>query len=37
MFDLVVQMLVQLIECIPVMFGVYLIFTFISDLLFRRY
>lgn len=36
MFDLVVQMLVQLIECIPVMFGVYLIFTFTSDLLFRR-
>lgn len=37
MFDLVIQMLVQLIQCIPVIFGVYLIFTFISDLLFRRF
>lgn len=36
MFDLVVQMLVQLIECLPVVFGVYLIFIFLKDLLFKE-
>lgn len=35
MFDLVIQMLIQLIECMPVVFGVYLIFIFLKDLLFR--
>lgn len=35
MFDLVIQMLIQLIECLPVVFGVYLIFIFLKDLLFR--
>lgn len=35
MFDLVIQMLVQLIECLPVVFGVYLIFIFLKDLLFK--
>lgn len=36
MFECMEQMLVQLINCIPVIFGVYLIFTFIKDLLFRE-
>lgn len=36
MFECMEQMLVQLIECIPVIFGVYLLFTFIKDLLFRE-
>ncbi len=35
MFDLVTQMLIQLIECLPVAFGVYLIFIFLKDLLFK--
>lgn len=36
MFDLMCNMLIQLINCMPVLFGVYLIFTFIKDLLFRE-
>lgn len=35
MFDLSTQMLIQLIECLPVVFGVYLIFIFLKDLLFK--
>lgn len=35
MFECMEQMLVQLIDCIPVLFGVYLIFSFTKDLLFR--
>ena len=37
MFDLVTQMLIQLIECLPVVFGVYLIFIFVKDLLFKEW
>lgn len=36
MFECMIQMLIQLIECIPVLFGVYLIFVFLKDLLFRE-
>lgn len=36
MFDLMCQMLVQFIECIPVLFGVWLLFSVISSLLFRE-
>lgn len=36
MFDLTAQMLVQLIDCIPVCFGVYLIFNFTRILLFKE-
>lgn len=36
MFDLTAQMLVQLINCIPVCFGVYLIFNFTRMLLFKE-
>lgn len=36
MFDLTCQFLVQLIECIPVVFGVYLIFNFTRILLFKE-
>lgn len=36
MFEVAEQMLVQLVECMPVVFGVYLIFTFLRDLLFRE-
>lgn len=35
MFECMEQMLVQLIGCLPVLFGVYLIFSFLKDLLFR--
>lgn len=35
MFECMEQMLVQLIDCLPVVFGVYLIFSFTKDLLFR--
>ena len=35
MFECMEQMLVQLIQCLPVIFGVYLIFIFVKDLLFR--
>lgn len=35
MFECMETMLVQLINCLPVIFGVYLIFIFIKDLLFR--
>lgn len=34
MFECMETMLVQLIECIPVLLGVYLIFYFIGSLLF---
>lgn len=36
MFEVMEQMLVQLVECMPVLFGVYLIFTFLRDLLFKE-
>lgn len=36
MFELTEQMLVQLINCIPVCFGVYLIFNFTRILLFKE-
>lgn len=36
MFEVMEQMLVQLIECLPVLFGVYLIFSFLKDLLFKE-
>lgn len=34
MFDLVVQMFVQLIDLIPVVFGVYILFDLIGTILF---
>lgn len=36
MFEVMEQMLVQLIECMPVLFGVYLIFIFLKELLFKE-
>lgn len=36
MFEVCETMLVQLIKCIPVIFGVYLIFDFVGSLLFGR-
>lgn len=36
MFEAMETMLVQLIQCIPVLFGVYLIFNFIGGLLFKE-
>lgn len=36
MMECAEQMLVQLINCLPVIFGVYLIFIFIKDLLFKE-
>lgn len=36
MWELCEQFLVQEIECIPVLFGVYLIFNFVGGLLFRE-
>lgn len=36
MFELCEQFLIQEIECIPVLFGVYLIFSFTKDLLFKE-
>ena len=36
MFDLMTQMLVQFIDCIPVLFGVWLLFSVIGSLLFRE-
>lgn len=36
MFELTEQMLIQLINCIPVAFGVYLIFNFTRMLLFKE-
>lgn len=36
MFELTEAMLVQLIQCIPVSFGVYLIFNFTRMLLFKE-
>lgn len=35
MFECMETMLVQLIKCIPVLFGVYLIFNFVGGLLFK--
>lgn len=37
MFELCEQFLIQEIECIPVLFGVYLIFNFLGSLLFKEY
>lgn len=36
MFEVCETMLIQLINCIPVIFGVYLIFDFVGSLLFGR-
>lgn len=36
MFEICESMLVQLIKCIPVLFGVYLIFDFMGSLLFGK-
>lgn len=36
MFEVCETMLVQLIECMPVLFGVYLIFNFLGSLLFKE-
>lgn len=36
MFEVCETMLVQLIECMPVLFGVYLIFNFLGNLLFKE-
>ena len=36
MFEVCETMLIQLINCIPVVFGVYLIFDFVGSLLFGR-
>lgn len=36
MWELTEQMLIQLVKCIPVMFGVYLIFNFTRELLFKE-
>lgn len=36
MFDLCTQLLVQEIELLPGIFGVYLIFKFTKDLLFKE-
>ena len=36
MFDICEQFLVQLIDCMPVLFGVYLIFDLLGSLLFGR-
>lgn len=36
MFDLCTQFLIQEIELIPGIFGIYLIFAFLKDLLFKE-
>lgn len=36
MFELCEQFLIQEIECMPVLLGIYLIFTFMKDLLFKE-
>ena len=36
MFEVCETMLIRLIKCIPVVFGVYLIFDFVGSLLFGR-
>ena len=36
MFDLCIQLLVQEVELLPGIFGVYLIFAFTKDLLFKE-
>lgn len=36
MFEVSKQMLIQLIDCIPVVFCVYIIFDFVGSLLFGR-
>ena len=36
MFEVCETMLVQLVNCMPVLFGVYLIFNFLGTLLFKE-
>lgn len=36
MFEICEQFLVQLIDCMPVLLGVYVVFDFIGSLLFGR-
>lgn len=36
MFEVATQLLVQEIELLPGIFGVYLLFTFMKDLLFKE-
>ena len=36
MFEVCETMLVQLVNCIPVVFGVYMIFDFLGSLLFGK-
>lgn len=36
MFECMETMLVQLVKCMPVVFGVYLIFNFLGNLLFKE-
>ena len=36
MFEVCETLLIQMIKCIPVIFGVYLIFDFVGSLLFGR-
>ena len=36
MFEVCETLLVQMVKCIPVIFGVYLIFDFVGSLLFGR-
>ena len=36
MFECMEQMLVQFIECIPTLLGLYLIFNFTGNLLFKE-
>ena len=36
MFEICAQLLIQLIQCLPVLFGVYLIFEFVGALLFGK-
>lgn len=36
MFEIAIQMLVQLIGLLPAVFGIYLVFDFIGSLLFKE-
>lgn len=36
MMECMIQMLIQLIECIPALLGIYLIFNFAGSLLFKE-
>lgn len=36
MFEICEQFLVQLINCMPVLFGVYMLFDFVGSLLFGK-